>query len=106
MKCKTAPALIALSTAVLLLNSVESFSTSSTFSHSKPTTSTHLFRQSKSQRPHATKNVLQKKRTVTSSTSLFAAVPAVGAIAGALTGGILGGALHAIAGEFKSYRTV
>jgi hypothetical protein len=109
MKCNTAAALLALSTPLVLLSPVESFS-SSTFSHTQPTSSPHyLFRQSSfplSRTQFATQNNLPDKRTASTSTSLSAAVPAVGAIAGALTGGILGGALHAIAGEFKTYHII
>jgi hypothetical protein len=87
--------------AILLLSSVESFSTN-TLPQQHAASRTELFRSPAQIAAKKMNGIQMPQITPGSKTSLSAAAPAVGAIAGALTGGILGGALHAIAGKYSS----
>jgi hypothetical protein len=105
---KYTTSLIAVS--LLLLNEVDSFSTSSNTQQfatqsllfhrrTTPGGEGHINNKKpfQSRSTLTTPAILPHRRTTTTSLSM-SPVP-VGAIAGALTGGLLGGALHAIAGK-------
>lgn len=108
-KMKYTTTLIALS--LLLLNEVDSFSTSASSHTQQYATKSLLFQHHRrtGEGHNIIKNPFQSRASTATSTILpqhrqttslsMSPVP-VGAIAGALTGGLLGGALHAIAGTF------